>query len=61
MSNFGIAPVRHLMIQGIIEKSELLDYYEAIESKLIRFPSIEPTQFRNAVEEACAENDEDTA
>ncbi|MGH9412767.1 MAG: DUF6036 family nucleotidyltransferase [Terriglobales bacterium] len=40
---------------GLIEKGQLRQLFSAIEPELIRYPAIDPAEFRRAVEEFCRE------
>ncbi|MFT5469083.1 MAG: hypothetical protein ACI8UO_004198 [Verrucomicrobiales bacterium] len=45
-----LTDVEHLISSCLIDREALLEHFESIESELIRFPSIDPEQFRRAVE-----------
>jgi len=45
--------VKHLIDRELVQKERLWEFFESIESELIRFPSINPAQFRQAVESVC--------
>lgn len=42
--------VREMLEHGLIERHELMRLFEAIEDKLLRYPAINPAQFKQAVE-----------
>lgn len=43
--------VRSMLADGLVEKGRLLELFEQIEPHLYRYPSIDPSSFRRAVEE----------
>lgn len=43
------ADVRELFDRGLVDRQKLLEYYQAIEPQLYRYPAIDPTAFRLAV------------
>lgn len=47
--------VREMMARGLIDREELRHRFEQIEPHLYRFPAIDPTAFRKALEEAIRE------
>jgi hypothetical protein len=51
-----LADVEAMLREGLIEKPPLHEYFLAIEPSLIRFPSIDPTGFRNRVAAFAEEN-----
>jgi hypothetical protein len=40
---------------GLVDRSKLMDYFEAIEPELYRYPAVDPKTFRRAVHEVAAE------
>lgn len=46
------ADVQELFQRGLVERGRLFEYFEAIESRLYRYPAIDPAAFRRAVTEA---------
>jgi hypothetical protein len=42
--------VEEMIRRGLIEPQELLEYFDVIESKIYRYPAIDPRSFRSAVE-----------
>lgn len=42
--------VAELLHRGLVDRARLLDYFDAIEPDLYRFPAIDPPTFRRAVE-----------
>lgn len=46
-----LADVRQMLDRGLIDRQDLLRRFEQIEPNLYRFPAIDPTAFRKAVEE----------
>lgn len=46
------ADVQELFRRGLVERGKLLEYFEAIESRLYRYPAIDPAAFRRAVTES---------
>ena len=46
--------VREMVARGLVNPAEALVQFEAIEAELYRFPAIDPSSFRNAVEELFA-------
>lgn len=42
--------VAELIARGLVDRARLLEYFNAIESDLYRFPAVEPASFRRAVE-----------
>lgn len=49
-----LADVRQMLERGLIDREELLRRFEQIEPNLYRFPAIDPSAFRKAVEEFIA-------
>jgi len=49
------ADVREMIARGLIEPRRALEYFARMEPDLYRFPAIDPTSFRRAVEEAFGE------
>jgi hypothetical protein len=47
--------VRAMLTRGMVNPARALEYYARIEPELYRFPAIDPTSFRRAVEEAFGE------
>jgi hypothetical protein len=43
--------VRELIARALVDRVRLLDYFNAIEPDLYRFPAIDPASFRRAVED----------
>jgi hypothetical protein len=43
--------VAELIGRGLVDRARLLDYFNAIEPELYRFPAIDPPSFRRAVEQ----------
>ncbi len=41
---------RQMLANGLVEKSKLIELFEAIEPRLFRYPAINPATFRRAVE-----------
>ncbi len=46
--------VAELVQRGLVTRSELLTYFEAIEPFLFRYPALDPTSFRRRVERVAA-------
>ncbi|MEO6222468.1 MAG: DUF6036 family nucleotidyltransferase [Vicinamibacterales bacterium] len=44
--------VAALLDRRLVDRSQLLEYFDAIEPELFRFPAIDPSSFRAGVEEA---------
>lgn len=53
--------VDFLIAHGLIDPTRLLEYFETIESELIRFPSVNPGHFRHAVKAALERSNENSA
>lgn len=49
------ADVTQLLARGLVDPATLLEYFAAIAPDLYRFPAIDPTSFRRAVETAVAD------
>jgi hypothetical protein len=49
------ADVNELFARGLVDRARLLEYFEVIAPELYRFPAIDPTSFRQAVEAAVVE------
>jgi hypothetical protein len=47
-----VGDVDEMFSRGLVERSRLLEYFAAIESRLYRYPAIDPARFRLAVEHA---------
>jgi hypothetical protein len=47
-----LGDVGEMFARGLVERSRLLEYFSAIESRLYRYPAIDPGAFRRAVERA---------
>jgi len=47
--------VRAMLGRGLIDTKKLIGYFEMIQSELIKFPSIEPALFRQAVADFCTQ------
>ncbi len=45
-----VADVAEMIARGLIERSPLLEYYDAIEPRIYRYPAIDQASFRAAVE-----------
>lgn len=45
-----VGDVDEMLDRGLVERSRLLEYFAAIESRLYRYPAIDPARFRRAVE-----------
>ncbi len=43
--------VAALVDRGLVDRAQLLDYFNAIEPDLYRFPAVDPASFRRAVED----------
>jgi hypothetical protein len=50
-----IVDVREMLRRGLVERSGLREYFDAIEPLLYRYPAVDPPSFRRAVEEATSE------
>lgn len=48
--------VREMIAHGLVNPAEALIQFEAIEPDLYRFPAIDPSSFRKAVEELFSES-----
>ena len=46
--------VKEMIARGLVDPAEARDQFEVIEPELYRFPAIDPTKFREAVEELFA-------
>jgi hypothetical protein len=46
-----VTDVGEMLSRGLINPAEILDYFNAIEGQLHRYPAIDPPSFRQAVEE----------
>ncbi len=46
-----LADARAFVEHGLIEPRQLFDFFEVIEPELYRYPAVDPTAFRQAVEE----------
>jgi hypothetical protein len=53
------ADVEKMIESGLVDRAELLSYFEAIDPELYRYPAIDPESFRRAVE-AVAEPQDDS-
>ena len=49
-----VEDVREMLRRGLVERGGLLTYFEAIASRLYRYPALDPVSFRRAVEAAVA-------
>jgi hypothetical protein len=49
-----LADVRNMMSSGLVEPATLLSLFEQIEPELLRYPAIDPADFRRAVETTIA-------
>jgi hypothetical protein len=47
-----VADVAEMLARGLIQRGKILDYFERIEPELFRFPAIDGSSFRLAVEQA---------
>lgn len=47
-----VGDVAEMFARGLVERSRLLEYFSAIESRLYRYPAIDAAAFRRAVEHA---------
>lgn len=45
-----LSDVREMVARGLIDKTRALEYFARIEPDLSRFPALDPTTFRRAVE-----------
>jgi hypothetical protein len=52
--SLDVADVQQMFRQGLVEPARLVEYFEAIEPKLYRYPAIDPPSFRRAVLEIAA-------
>ena len=50
--------VERLMDSGLVDRAQLLSYFEAIAPDLYRYPAIDPKSFRRAVETVTASRDD---
>lgn len=50
-----VSDVRRMFSDGLIEPGKLMELFEAIEGQLYRYPAIDPSDFRAAVELAIRE------
>lgn len=48
--NTDLVDVREMIDRGLIEPSQLLEYFARIEDQLYKYPAIDPKSFRRAVE-----------
>jgi hypothetical protein len=46
-----VGDVEEMLRRGLVERAGLLEYFEAIEPRLYRFPAIDARSFRRAVED----------
>ncbi|HKI67714.1 MAG TPA: DUF6036 family nucleotidyltransferase [Solirubrobacterales bacterium] len=46
-----VRDVREMVASGLVNPTEAMAHFEAVEPELYRFPAIDPASFRNAVEE----------
>lgn len=46
-----LVDVRSMVEDGLVERQKLVGFFEQIESELFRYPAIDPSAFRRAVEE----------
>jgi hypothetical protein len=44
-----VADVEEMLRRGLVDPSRLVEYFEAIEPRLYRYPAIDPAAFRQAV------------
>ena len=49
-----LADVRNMLSSGLVERGKLLALFEQIEPELLRYPAIDPADFRRAVETTIA-------
>jgi hypothetical protein len=47
------ADVQEMILRGAIDRTRLMRHFEEIEPLLYRYPAIDPTTFRRAVEKVC--------
>lgn len=45
-----VSDVGHMIDDGLVDRAQLLELFEQIEAQLYRFPAIDPSSFRRAVE-----------
>ena len=49
-----VADVRELLRSGLVEHTQLADYFEAIAPNLYRYPAVDPSSFRASLERVLA-------
>lgn len=47
-----LGDIREMIRRGLVEPSKALEYFDAIEPRLYRYPALDPATFRAAVERA---------